>query len=223
VSIFATIPGLGSMDDDPAVGAPWRYGGSHILPREDDPRGGVIDLAVIPSHITRDGRDDQPQDDAPWPWLRMSLNHCGADPTVILSPDQARHLARQLADWADSAAAGHASRPRTDPEAGKLVRDYVPQIIRQLGAEPDTHTAGPAEYRRLLWVKLGEAAAEFRGADGAAAPEELADVLEVVHALAADAGIDSVQLEDLRAAKERGRGSFTGRTVWTGNRKPKGG
>jgi len=40
--------------------APLVYQGSHILPDEKhDKRGGFVDLALIPSHITRDGRDDR--------------------------------------------------------------------------------------------------------------------------------------------------------------------
>ena len=104
MSIYATIPGLGNLPDgdDPTIGQPWRYLGSHILPAEEDPRGGTIGLALIPSHITRDGRDEQPDDGAPWPWLRLSLANCGDDPAVILNPAQARHLAQRLIDWADT-------------------------------------------------------------------------------------------------------------------------
>lgn len=101
MSIYATIPGLGGDGDDPAVGPPWQYLGSHILPTEEDSRRGAISLALIPSHITRDGRDDQPEDGTPWPWIRLHLADVGDDPAVILNPAQARHLAQQLTDWAD--------------------------------------------------------------------------------------------------------------------------
>lgn len=103
MSIYGSIPGLGDADDDESLGAPWVYQGSHILPDEDDPRGGAIHLADIPSHITRDGRDDQPEDGRPWPWLRLSLDTVTADPTVLLNPAQARHHAAQLTAWADDA------------------------------------------------------------------------------------------------------------------------
>ena len=103
-------------------------------------------------------------------------------------------------------------------EYGKLVRDRIPQIIRQGGAEPVTYKASPEEYRNRLRDKLGEEIAEFLEADDAKAPEELADVLEVVHALAADLGIDTDQLEKIREAKANERGGFANRVVWTGNR-----
>lgn len=101
---------------------------------------------------------------------------------------------------------------------GKLVRDRIPQIIREDGAEPVTYTADREEYRSRLRDKLGEEVAEFLEADEGSAPEELADVLEVVRALAADLGVDPDQLEKTREAKACARGGFSDRVVWTGNR-----
>ncbi|MEU4496918.1 nucleoside triphosphate pyrophosphohydrolase [Streptomyces sp. NPDC023998] len=103
-------------------------------------------------------------------------------------------------------------------EFSKLVRDRIPQIIREDGAEPITYTAGPEEYRSRLRDKLGEEVAEFLAADEESAPEELADVLEVVRALATELGVDADQLEKIREAKARERGGFADRIVWTGNR-----
>jgi predicted house-cleaning noncanonical NTP pyrophosphatase (MazG superfamily) len=88
-------------------------------------------------------------------------------------------------------------------EFSKLVRDRIPQIIRADGAEPATCTAGPEEYRSRLRDKLGE---------------EVADVLEVVRALAADLGVDVDQLEKIRQTKASERGGFADRIVWRGNR-----
>ncbi|MFI5804493.1 nucleoside triphosphate pyrophosphohydrolase [Streptomyces sp. NPDC051561] len=107
-------------------------------------------------------------------------------------------------------------RYRSKP--GKLVRDRIPQIIRDDGAEPITYTAGSQEYRARLRDKLCEEATEVLEADDEKAPEELADVLEVVHALAADLGINREQLEEIRETKASERGGFAERTVWTGNR-----
>ncbi|MEV4436717.1 nucleoside triphosphate pyrophosphohydrolase [Streptomyces sp. NPDC049585] len=111
-----------------------------------------------------------------------------------------------------------------DPErqqmdsSGKLVRDRIPEIIRAEGREPITYVASPIEYRRRLREKLTEEVAEFLSADDAAAPGELADILEVVRALATNLGIDAEALEELRRAKYWERGGFTRRIVWTGNR-----
>lgn len=98
MSIYASL--LGITADEPC-GAPWVYQGSHILPAEDDLRGGEIGLAQILSHITRDGRDDAPADHRPWPWLRLHIAADDDDPAVIINPAQARELAEQLTAWAD--------------------------------------------------------------------------------------------------------------------------
>lgn len=103
MSIYGSIEGLGADGDPEHLGPPWAYQGSHILPTEDDPRTGSVGLALIPGHITRDGRDDQPDDWQPWPWLRLSIDTQPDDPAVILNPAQARHLAEVLAAWADQA------------------------------------------------------------------------------------------------------------------------
>ncbi|MGW2114243.1 MazG-like family protein [Streptomyces zhihengii] len=100
---------------------------------------------------------------------------------------------------------------------GKLVRDLVPQIIRESGAEPKVYIASLEEYRERLRHKLSEEVAEFLTADDSAATEELADILEVVYALALDLGMAPSRLEERRAQKAASRGGFTGRIVWTGN------
>ena len=98
----------------------------------------------------------------------------------------------------------------------KLVRDKVPQIIRARGDEPIVRVADAAEYRALLLAKLVEEVDEVLAADDADMPEELADVMEVVLALASDLRRDAAQLEELRNAKAAERGGFAERIVWSG-------
>jgi predicted house-cleaning noncanonical NTP pyrophosphatase (MazG superfamily)/NTP pyrophosphatase (non-canonical NTP hydrolase) len=101
------------------------------------------------------------------------------------------------------------------PASGKLVRDRIPDIIRADGLDPVTSIAGPAEYAARLRDKLGEEVAEFLAScDG---PAELADILEVIYALAAATGTSRDALEALRAAKASRNGAFTERVVWHGN------
>lgn len=88
MSIWGTICDL---EDDP----PYVYQGSHVLPSEDDRRDGVVQLAEVPSHITRDGRDDQPEDGTPYPWLRLSVNQ--AD--VVLHARQVREAYEVMGAW----------------------------------------------------------------------------------------------------------------------------
>jgi predicted house-cleaning noncanonical NTP pyrophosphatase (MazG superfamily) len=101
----------------------------------------------------------------------------------------------------------------------KLVRDRVPEIIRATGAEPVVFTAAADQVAGLLRSKLEEEAAEAAEADS---PDdlagELADVLEVVHALADTLGLTPADLEELRLAKRADRGGFDERVVWVGNR-----
>ncbi|MFJ6200143.1 nucleoside triphosphate pyrophosphohydrolase [Micromonospora sp. NPDC092111] len=96
----------------------------------------------------------------------------------------------------------------------KLVRDKIPQIVRERGAEPVTRVADADEYRGLLREKLVEEVDEFLDSED---PHELADVLEVLLALAIDLGVNRDQLEKLRMAKVAERGGFSRRIVWSGN------
>ncbi|WAZ26754.1 hypothetical protein STRCI_008385 [Streptomyces cinnabarinus] len=65
---------------------------------------------------------------------------------------------------------------------GKLVRDRNCADHLANRAEPVTDTAGREECRSRLRDKPGEEVAEFLDADEDSAPEELAEVLEVVRA-----------------------------------------
>lgn len=87
----------------------------------------------------------------------------------------------------------------------KLVRDLIPDLIRAEGREPAVRVAGADERLGLLVAKLSEECAEF-AADRSL--EELADVLEVVDALAELLG-GTAALETVRAAKRTARGGFS--------------
>jgi predicted house-cleaning noncanonical NTP pyrophosphatase (MazG superfamily) len=97
----------------------------------------------------------------------------------------------------------------------KLVRDKIPEIIRRNGAEPVFHIAAPEELPALLRAKLVEEVDEFLESSE---PEELADVLEVVLALAQELGVQPEDLERLRRQKAAERGAFDERVVWSGNK-----
>lgn len=97
---------------------------------------------------------------------------------------------------------------------GKLVRDKIPDIIRADGLDPVIRVADPEEYAVRLRAKLREETEEFLASDD---PEELADILEVVHALARQIGVTPEKVEELRAAKAAERGGFNDRIVWSGN------
>lgn len=97
----------------------------------------------------------------------------------------------------------------------KLVRDRIPEIIRASGREPLVEVATGAEFGQLLRAKLQEEVAEFLDSG---TPEELADILEVLHALAREVGVTPDSLEELRRTKAEERGGFSEGYVWSGNR-----
>ena len=103
----------------------------------------------------------------------------------------------------------------------KLVRDCIPEIIRASGGEPRIRIADGAEYAALLRDKLAEEANEAIAAEAADVTEELADVLEVVYAIADEHGVTRDELESVREAKAAERGGFGGRIVWYRDASPR--
>ena len=90
----------------------------------------------------------------------------------------------------------------------KLVRDRIPEIVQSHGAHPVTRVLDKENYRQALLAKLLEEAHEAVAASPAELPGELADVLDVVRALAAVHGLTWDQLLDIAAAKRIANGAF---------------
>jgi predicted house-cleaning noncanonical NTP pyrophosphatase (MazG superfamily) len=95
----------------------------------------------------------------------------------------------------------------------KLVRDKIPEIIRASGRRPVVTQLGPDEMREALLAKLDEEADELRAAAPDEAPAELADLLEVVRALAAEHGVPWDQVLGVAHRKALERGGFAKRTL----------
>jgi len=93
---------------------------------------------------------------------------------------------------------------------GKLVRDRIPEIIRKQGGEPRVRKLDEESFREALCDKLGEETKEFL--EGRTV-EELADILEVVYALAGDDGLTQDALEAIRLKKRAERGGFDQRLI----------
>ncbi|MGE5674876.1 MAG: phosphoribosyl-ATP pyrophosphohydrolase [Mycobacterium leprae] len=87
----------------------------------------------------------------------------------------------------------------------KLIRDRIPEIIAASGRTCELRTLEPDEYLRSLDAKLGEELQEYL-ADGSLA--ELADLLEVIHAIVRARGSSVAELETIRAKKQQERGGF---------------
>lgn len=97
----------------------------------------------------------------------------------------------------------------------KLVRSRIPEIDRATGGTGVFRPVADAtELDRLLDAKLDEEIAEWRESGD---PEELADVLAVVEAVAAHRGIGWGQLYQLKRAKAIERGGFLDGIVWIGS------
>ena len=88
----------------------------------------------------------------------------------------------------------------------KLVRDQIPDIIEAAGSRPATRILDHASYQVALRIKLLEEAREAEAAADEQLASELADVLEVLRALAKanDMTWEDIELEARRKRAERG-------------------
>ena len=93
-------------------------------------------------------------------------------------------------------------------EYNKLVRDNIPALMEAQGKHPQTRILSKEEYTRCLEGKLDEETAEFHGDHTL---EELADILEVVLALAEDMGCSAEALMEVYNRKHDARGGFRDR------------
>ena len=96
---------------------------------------------------------------------------------------------------------------------GKLVRDKIPMLIESSGEKPIVRILEEEEYRRCLEAKLDEEVAEFHSDRNA---EELADILEVVYALAETIGCTKEELLACYEKKHAQRGGFRDRVFLEG-------
>ena len=87
----------------------------------------------------------------------------------------------------------------------KLVRDNIPNIIEQSGRIAKFRVMNDEEYKTELIKKLQEEVDEFKESENI---EELADILEVIYALAKAKGSSVKEVENIRIHKAEERGSF---------------
>ena len=87
----------------------------------------------------------------------------------------------------------------------KLVRDKIPEIIEKDGKTCTYSVLSDEEYLKKLDEKLGEELAEYQESKSL---EELADLLEVMRAVAAARGSSMEEVEKIRQEKARKRGGF---------------
>jgi predicted house-cleaning noncanonical NTP pyrophosphatase (MazG superfamily) len=92
----------------------------------------------------------------------------------------------------------------------KLVRDRIPEIIRERGEVPKVRVAENHEVDYLIRRKVVEEAQELLQSSN---EEEIADILEALEALLEHRGIDWSAIEEIRTRKKVERGGFEKRFV----------
>lgn len=92
----------------------------------------------------------------------------------------------------------------------KLVRDKIPEIIAAKGGKAEIRQLSEEAYRAFLEAKLDEETGEFHREKNA---EELADILEVVYALASAIGCSKEELLRIYEKKHNERGGFEKRIL----------
>jgi hypothetical protein len=127
---------------------PIAYRGSHIVPSEQDERGGSLTMATIAGFITRDGRDDGPEDeDAVWPFLRVSLTPAlGPNPAARPRPWLDRLIRLLPLRWrwriSDTLRGRYCEDVVLDREQIVSLRDYLTEVLDRI---PPADGAAPAD------------------------------------------------------------------------------
>lgn len=92
------------------------------------------------------------------------------------------------------------------------MRDRIPQVVAASGGSAVTVTLGTEDFRQALHLKLIEEAEELREAPDDSRLEELADLYEVLIALALAYGQTLPDVIQTADRKRRDRGGFVDRT-----------
>ena len=95
-------------------------------------------------------------------------------------------------------------------EYHKLVRDLIPEIIEKDGKTCICSVLSQQDYITLLDQKLNEELAEYQESKSM---EELADLLEVIRAVALARGSSMEEVERIRIQKSAKRGGFEKRIL----------
>ncbi|MEW9053065.1 MAG: nucleoside triphosphate pyrophosphohydrolase [Neobacillus sp.] len=98
------------------------------------------------------------------------------------------------------------------PVYNKLVRDRIPEVIENTGKKFTTQVLNEKEYIKELKKKSFEELNEYiNSKNDKDAVEELADLLEIIHALAEYHGSSINEVEKVRQLKAEKRGGFKGK------------
>ena len=92
----------------------------------------------------------------------------------------------------------------------KLVRDKIPQIIKEKGKIPKTHIADEKEYWDKLKIKLREEVDEFIKDSN---KDEMADIFEVITAINSLKGWNIEEIIKTQKKKRKERGGFRDKII----------
>lgn len=103
-------------------------------------------------------------------------------------------------------------------EYPKLVRDKIPEIIRQNGEEAPFRTLTKDEFFEYLKKKILEEAEELAAAStDSNLVEEMADIMEILGALQQLKGVTPEQVKQVQDEKRAKRGGFEQRLLMLNN------
>lgn len=92
----------------------------------------------------------------------------------------------------------------------KLVRDKIPDLLKEKGISQISHVSSVKEYPEKLKSKLQEEVNEFLITPN---EEELADIFEVINELCDFYKIDKSKVKEVRKEKARKKGTFKSRII----------
>lgn len=91
----------------------------------------------------------------------------------------------------------------------KLIRDRIPEIIKEAGWKPTVRTLKKSEFLNAVKKKVFEEAGELiQSKDKKGIIDEIVDIQELLDVLASEIGLTELEVKKLQAAKRKKRGGF---------------
>lgn len=145
----------------------------------------------------------------------MALAHAEGKPVLGLasgSPDAMLADLCNVKNVRDEASCLAALAPFYEavrPFAGRVVRDRIPELVREAGHSVAFHEVTGEDRPRFLKQKVAAEAHELLRADIGEEKEEIADVLEALESFIVSRGFDRDDLKRIKEAKRKRRGGFS--------------
>ena len=91
----------------------------------------------------------------------------------------------------------------------KLIRDRIPEIIKEAGWVPKVRTLRKGEFLNAVIKKVFEEAGELiQAKDKKGIINEIVDIQELIDALTLEIGLSKPKIKKLQAIKRKKRGGF---------------